>query len=206
MYVQWPDAIMCTEYMKVRPETIRSVWTAMVIWEETMRIIIIGCGKVGLSLAEQLNEEHHDLVIIDSSAESLQEVPENIDAMKIVGNGSSIQTLLEAGVDEADILIAVTESDELNLLCGLIAKKAGNCHTIARVRNPVYSKEIEFIKERLGVSMVINPELTAATEIARLLRFPSAINIDTFAKGRVELLKFKVRPEFGLNDVPVSKL
>ena len=121
MYVQWPDAIMCTDYMKVWPETIRSVWTAMVIWEETMRIIIIGCGKVGLSLAEQLNEEHHDLVIIDSSAESLQEVPENIDAMKIVGNGSSIQTLLEAGVDEADILIAVTESDELNLLCGLIA-------------------------------------------------------------------------------------
>ncbi len=206
MYVQWPDAIMCTEYMKVWPETIRSVWTAMVIWEETMRIIIIGCGKVGLSLAEQLNEEHHDLVIIDSSAESLQEVPENIDAMKIVGNGSSIQTLLEAGVDEADILIAVTESDELNLLCGLIAKKAGNCHTIARVRNPVYNKEINFIKERLGVSMIINPELTAATEIARLLRFPSAINIDTFAKGRVELLKFKVRPEFGLNDVPVSKL
>lgn len=171
-----------------------------------MRIIIIGCGKVGLSLAEQLNEEHHDLVIIDSSPETLQEVPENIDAIKIVGNGSSIQTLLEAGVDEADILIAVTESDELNLLCGLIAKKAGNCHTIARVRNPVYNREIDFIKERLGVSMIINPELTAATEIARLLRFPSAINIDTFAKGRVELLKFKVRPEFNLDQMPVFQL
>ena len=107
---------MCTEYVEVRAEIIGYARTATVIWEETMRIIIIGCGKVGLSLAEQLNEEHHDLVIIDSSAESLQEVPENIDAMKIVGNGSSIQTLLEAGVDEADILIAVTESDELNLL------------------------------------------------------------------------------------------
>ena len=174
--------------------------------EETMRTIIIGCGKVGLTLAEQLCEEHQDVVIIDASAKALQEVPENIDAMKIVGNGSSIQTLLEAGVDQTDILIAVTESDELNLLCGLIAKKAGNCHTIARVRNPEYNQEIEFIKKRLGVSMIINPELAAATEIARLLRFPSAINIDTFAKGRVELLKFKIREEFGLNDVPVYRI
>ncbi|RGY95865.1 Trk system potassium transporter TrkA [Clostridium sp. AM58-1XD] len=171
-----------------------------------MRIVIIGCGKVGMTLAEQLCDEHQDVVIIDSSLRRMQEIPENIDAMRIVGNGSSIQTQLEAGVDQADILIAVTGSDELNLLCCLIAKKAGDCQTIARVRNPVYSKEIGFIKERLGVSMVINPELAAATEIARLLRFPSAIKIDTFAKGRVELLKFKIRKEFGLNDVAVSGL
>ncbi|MEY8336469.1 Trk system potassium transporter TrkA [Lachnospiraceae bacterium 62-35] len=171
-----------------------------------MRIIIIGCGKVGLTLAEQLCEENHDVVIIDSSVKSLQEVSEDVDALKIVGNGSSIQTLLEAGVDQADILIAVTESDELNLLCGLIAKKAGNCHTIARVRNPVYNKEIGFLKERLGISMIINPELAAAAEIARLLRFPSAINIDTFAKGRVELLKFKLRREFGLDQMAVYSL
>ena len=171
-----------------------------------MKCIIIGCGKVGITLAEQLCQENHDVVIMDASAKRMQDIPENIDAMRIVGNGASIQAQMEAGVNEADILIAVTGSDELNLLCCLIAKKAGNCSTIARVRNPVYSKEINFIKERLGVSMTINPELTAATEIARLLRFPSAIKIDTFAKGRVELLKFKIRPQFKLDQLAVSAL
>ena len=171
-----------------------------------MKCIIIGCGKVGTTLAEQLCQERHDVVLMDSSAKRLQSIPENIDALRIVGNGSSIQAQMEAGVDEADILIAVTGSDELNLLCCLIAKKAGKCSTIARVRNPVYSQEINFIKERLGISMTINPELAAATEIARLLRFPSAIKIDTFAKGRGELLKFKIRPEFKLNQMAVSAL
>ena len=171
-----------------------------------MKCIIIGCGKVGITLAEQLCQENHDVVIMDASAKRMQDIPENIDAMRIVGNGASIQAQMEAGVNEADILIAVTGSDELNLLCCLIAKKAGKCSTIARVRNPVYSKEINFIKERLGVSMTINPELTAATEIARLLRFPSAIKIDTFAKGRVELLKFKIRPQFKLDQLAVSAL
>ena len=171
-----------------------------------MKCIIIGCGKVGITLAEQLCQENHDVVIMEASAKRMQDIPENIDAMRIVGNGASIQAQMEAGVNEADILIAVTGSDELNLLCCLIAKKAGKCSTIARVRNPVYSKEINFIKERLGVSMTINPELTAATEIARLLRFPSAIKIDTFAKGRVELLKFKIRPQFKLDQLAVSAL
>ena len=109
-------------------------------------------------------------------------------------------------MEHADILIAVTGSDELNLLCCLIAKKAADCQTIARVRNPIYNKEIGFIKERLGISMIINPEFTTATEIARLLRFPSAIKIDTFAKGRVELLKFRIKPEFNLDHVAVSSL
>lgn len=171
-----------------------------------MKCIIIGGGKVGVTLAEQLCQENHDVVIMDASAKRMQDIPENIDALRIVGNGASIQAQMEAGVNEADILIAVTGSDELNLLCCLIAKKAGKCSTIARVRNPVYSKEINFIKERLGVSMTINPELTAATEIARLLRFPSAIKIDTFAKGRVELLKFKIRPQFKLDQMAVSAL
>lgn len=171
-----------------------------------MKCIIIGGGKVGITLAEQLCQENHDVVIMDASAKRMQDIPESIDALRIVGNGASIQAQMEAGVNEADILIAVTGSDELNLLCCLIAKKAGKCSTIARVRNPVYSKEINFIKERLGVSMTINPELTAATEIARLLRFPSAIKIDTFAKGRVELLKFKIRPQFKLDQMAVSAL
>ena len=171
-----------------------------------MKIIIIGCGKVGLTLAEMLSAENHDIVLVDSSFQKLQSIPESLDGLRVPGNGASINTQMEAGVEDADILIAVTGSDELNLLCCLIAKKAGKCHTIARVRNPIYNKELAFIKEKLGLSMIINPELTAAAEISRLLRFPSAIKIDTFAKGRVELLKFRIRPEFGLNDLPIHQI
>lgn len=171
-----------------------------------MKIIIIGCGKVGLTLAEMLSAENHDIVLVDSSFQKLQSIPESLDGLRVPGNGASINTQMEAGVEDADILIAVTGSDELNLLCCLIAKKAGKCHTIARVRNPIYNKELAFIKEKLGLSMIINPELTAAAEISRLLRFPSAIKIDTFAKGRVELLKFRIRPEFSLNDLPIHQI
>ena len=164
-----------------------------------MQIIIVGCGKVGRTLAEQLQEEDTDLTLIDISADKINSISDDIDALCVIGNGASINTLMEAGIETADLLIAVTASDELNLLCCLIAQKTGHCHTIARVRNPIYSDEISFIKERLGVTMIINPELAAAQEIYRLLRFPSAIKIDTFARGRVELLKFKVLPEFGLD-------
>ena len=106
-----------------------------------MHIIIVGCGKVGRTLAEQLQEEETDLTLIDTNADNIENLTEDIDAMGIVGNGASINTLMEAGVDSADILIAVTASDELNLLCCLIAQKTGHCQTIARVRNPIYSKE-----------------------------------------------------------------
>ena len=171
-----------------------------------MHIIIVGCGKVGRTLAEQLQEENTDLTLIDISEKTINSVTEDIDAMGVVGNGASINTLMEAGVDSADILISVTASDELNLLCCLIAQKTGRCQTIARVRNPVYSQEIGFIKEKLGISMIINPELAAAQEISRLLRFPAAIKIDAFSKGRVELLKFKVLPEFGLDGMTISRI
>lgn len=171
-----------------------------------MHIIIVGCGKVGRTLAEQLQEENTDLTLIDISEKTINSVTEDIDAMGVVGNGASINTLMEAGVDSADILISVTASDELNLLCCLIAQKTGHCQTIARVRNPVYSQEIGFIKEKLGISMIINPELAAAQEISRLLRFPAAIKIDAFSKGRVELLKFKVLPEFGLDGMTISRI
>ncbi len=171
-----------------------------------MQIIIVGCGKVGRTLAEQLQEEETDLTLIDTSPEKINSATEGIDAMGVVGNGASINTLMEAGIESADILIAVTESDELNLLCCLIAQKTGHCHTIARVRNPIYYKEYDFIKKRLGVAMIINPELAAAQEISRLLSFPSAIKIDSFAKGKVELLKFKVMPEFGLDGMSVSQI
>ena len=171
-----------------------------------MHIIIVGCGKVGSTLAEQLQEEDTDLTLIDTDADVINNLTEDIDAMGIVGNGASINTLMEAGVKTADIMIAVTASDELNLLCCLIAQKTGHCQTIARVRNPIYSKEIGFIQERLGLSMIINPELATAREISRLLRFPAAIKIDPFSKGRVELLKFKVLPEFELDGMSVSQI
>ena len=171
-----------------------------------MQIIIVGCGKVGCTLAEQLQEEDTDITLVDISQEKLTSICDNVDAMGVLGNGASINVLMEAGVETADILIAVTGSDELNLLCCLIAQKAGHCQTIARVRNPIYSKEIGFIKERLGVTMFINPELAAAQEISRVLRFPSALKIDTFARGRVELVKFKVLPEFHLNGMSISRL
>ena len=170
-----------------------------------MNIIIIGCGKVGRTLAEQLSNEKHNIVIVDIIEKKIQDTTEDIDIMGFLGNASSINTLLDAGIETADLLIAVTGSDELNLLCCLIAKKVSKCHTIARVRNPVYSKELGFIKQSLGISMIINPEYAAAIEIARILRFPSAIKIDTFAKGRVELLKFKIKPEFKLNNMSVME-
>ena len=124
-----------------------------------MQIIIIGCGKVGLTLADQLHEEESDITLVDVSSTVINSLQDDIDAMGIVGNGASINTLMEAGIENADILIAVTGSDEMNLLCCLIAQKTGHCQTIARVRNPIYGKEIAFIKERLGVTMIINPEL-----------------------------------------------
>jgi trk system potassium uptake protein TrkA len=176
------------------------------ILEEYMNIIIVGIGKVGTALADQLVKEGHNVVMVDRSAEALARVSEDIDAIRLEGNGASITTQMEAGIKTADIFISVTNSDEMNLLCCLIARKAGHCATIARVRNPVYSNEIGFIKEQMGISMIINPEMAAATEISRILRFPPAIQIDTFAKGRIELLKFKVQPEFGLDGLSVMEI
>lgn len=171
-----------------------------------MKIIIVGCGKVGRTITEQLSKENHDVTVIDKDSTAIHDVTNNYDVMGVVGDGVSYSVLKEAGVDEADLLVAVTTSDELNLLCCLFAKKAGNCSTIARVRNPLYSKEAEFIKEELGLSMIINPEYAAATEIARIMRFPSAIEIDTFAKGQVELMKFIISDDSILSDMSIVQL
>lgn len=160
-----------------------------------MKIIIVGCGKVGTTLAEQLNRENHDITLIDTNDEAIQNLSDSADVMGVTGNGAIYQVQMEAGIQDADLLIATTNSDELNMLCCLIAKKAGNCHTIARIRNPEYSAEIRYIREELNLSLAINPELAAAREIACILRFPSAIKIEPFAKGRIELLKFLI-PEY----------
>lgn len=165
-----------------------------------MQIIIVGCGNVGATLVGQLSKEGHNITVIDTRSDVLQNVTNNYDVMGIVGNGAGYSIQKEAGIEDADLMIAVTGSDELNLLCCLIAKKAGGCHTIARVRNPVYSREINFIKEELGLSMIINPEDAAAMEIARVLKFPSAIKIDTFAKGRIELVKYRIEEGSDLCD------
>ncbi len=157
-----------------------------------MNIIIVGCGKVGQALVEQLNDEGNDITVIDKVAEKVNDVSSRYDVMGVIGNGATHSVQQDAGIDRANLLIAVTGSDELNLLCCLIAKKAGNCHTIARVRNPQYYTETPFLKDELGLAMVINPEQAAASEIARVLRFPSAIKIDIFGRGRVELLKFRL--------------
>ena len=164
-----------------------------------MNIIIVGCGKVGDALADNLSKEGHDLTVVDTKAENVEKISMKYDILGVTGNGSSYNVLIEAGLENTDLLIAVTDSDEVNLLCCLIAKKRGNCKTIARVRNPVYNQEIGFLKEELGIAMIINPEFTAADEIARILRVPTAIEIDTFAKGRMELLKFRL-PEGNVLD------
>lgn len=171
-----------------------------------MKIIIVGCGKVGTTLAEQLNNEHHDIMLIDKNAGVINSITERIDVMGVVGNGAVYKVQMEAGIQETDLLIATTNSDELNMLCCLIAKKAGNCHTIARIRNPEYDSEIRYIREELGLSMTINPEMAAAMEIARLLQFPSAIKIDTFAKGRIEILKFLVPDQSILDHMMVREV
>lgn len=165
-----------------------------------MEIIIVGCGKVGYTLVEQLNGENHNIVVIDENEAKVNDITMELDAKGVVGNGVSYQVLQEAGITKADLLIAVTGSDEQNLLCCIIAKKTGNCKTIARVRNPIYNTEIEFLKEELGLAMIINPELTSAAEIARIFQFPSAVKVDTFSKGLVELLHFRVTKDCLLNN------
>ena len=157
-----------------------------------MKIIIAGCGKVGYTLAEQLSEEGHEITVIEPRAERVEAAVDALDIIGYIGNGNSYKMQKEAGVEDADLLIAVTGHDEVNLLSCLIAKKAGNCRTIARVRNPEYVDEIGFIKEELGLSVAINPELATARDIERLIQVPSALDVDTFAKGRAYMVRFEI--------------
>lgn len=171
-----------------------------------MQIMIVGCGKVGINLTEQLTKEGHNITVIDQDRSIVTAVSNKYDVMGVVGNGISYSVQAEAGLKDTDLVIAVAGSDELNLLCCLIAKKMGNCNTIARVRNPIYSKEIDVIREELGLSMVINPELAASFEMARLLRFPSAMKIETFAKGRVEIIKMVIGEDSPLHELSVMEI
>jgi len=171
-----------------------------------MKVIIIGGGKVGYSLAEQLSREDNDVTIIDKDPDALRKANENLDVLCIRGNGVSTKVLYEAGIDEADVLIAATESDEMNMVCCLTGKKLGAAHTIARIRDPEYADELSLIKNELGLDMVINPERAAAREIARILRFPQAVNIEIFARGQVEMVEIRVTGNMPISGMKIRDI
>lgn len=171
-----------------------------------MKIIIIGDGKIGSILAEQLCREKHEVTLIDKASGPLAQSNNDLDVMVVEGNGASRPIQEEAGVNRADLVLACTGEDELNLLCCLVAKKLGAKHTIARVRNPNYVEELNLIKDDLGLSMTINPEKECAREMARVLRAPTAIKIDTFAKGHVEILKLSVAESSPLNGMALYEM
>ncbi len=171
-----------------------------------MKIVIVGCGKVGTSIANELNSEGHDITVVDIDHEAVQNLSDSLDVMGIDGNGATYDVLIEAGVDSADIVIAAAAMDEINLYTCLMAKAAGVEHTIARVRNPEYTKDLFRVKDQLGLSMAINPELTAANEISRLLRFSGALEIDSFSKGVAELIKVAIPNDSVINDKKISDI
>ena len=160
-----------------------------------MKIIIVGNGKVGYAIARQLAVEGHDITMVDSSPVALARADSTLDLMCVEGNGASISVLEEAGARTADLVIAVSNLDETNLVCCLIAKTMGAKHTIARVRNPDYRRDAALLKREIGMDMVINPDLAAAEEIARILSFPAAISVEPFAGGRIDMIGFQMNPD-----------
>ncbi len=157
-----------------------------------MNITIVGGGKVGLTLAKELQTEGHEITVIDTDESVVEHIGNTLDVIGYVGNGASYPALESAGVAQTDLIIAVTATDETNMLCCLLSHKLGVKHTIARVRNPEYAEQLYILKEDLGLSMAVNPDKAAAQEIARILRFPSATHVELFARGRVELVSFRV--------------
>jgi len=160
--------------------------------KDGLNIIIVGGGKVGSTLVEQLAKEGHDITIIDKEAKVVEDLTNTYDAMGVVGNGASYNTQLEAGIEKADLFIAVTGQDELNLLCCTVAKRAGNLAAIAEVRNPDYSKEVDYFCEKLGLAMIINPDLVSARAISRVLTLPNALGLTSFAHGKVYMVRIEI--------------
>lgn len=156
-----------------------------------MRIIVIGCGKVGMFLAEHLSGENHDVVVIDKDEEKIQQVQDTLDVMCIKGNGANAKTLIDAHVDRTDIVIATTAGDETNMLCCLISKQLGAGYTIARIRDPEFVESQMLLQQELGIDMAINPERATAQEISRLLRYPFAGSTESFARGHVEMVEYR---------------
>ncbi len=171
-----------------------------------MKIIIIGGGKVGYTLAKQLSTENHDITVIDNNINALNRADETLDVMCIKGNGASVEILQEANVAASDLLIAVTDGDELNMICCVIGKKLGAKHTVARIRNTDYSGEHNMLKEELELDLVINPEMDAAAEIARILQFPFAANVETFANNMLEMVEFRVMESDPIINIQLTDL
>ena len=150
-----------------------------------MKIIIAGAGKSGFAVAQTLSQEGHDITVIDKSGDIINQVSNGLDVICIEGNATNPESLIGAGAREADLIVASTRSDEVNMICGIAARKLGTKHVIARIRDPEYISQTGFLRETLGLSMIVNPELECAREISRILRFPSAARVDVFSKGSV---------------------
>lgn len=171
-----------------------------------MKIVIIGDGKVGYKLAKQLSAENYDIVMIDSNEKKLRAAIDRLDIFCVTGEGGSAAVQREADVQHADLVIACTSTDECNMLSCLVARRLGARHTIARVRNPIYYKQIDILKEDLHLSMAVNPELAVAGEIARLLLFPDASKVETFVKGRVELIELPLSDKSRLTGLSLADM
>ena len=163
-----------------------------------MKIIIVGIGKVGLAIAHQMVEEKHDITLVDANPSTLERAEAALDVISVEGNGAAASVLLQAGVRTADLVIAVSQNDEVNLICCLMAKKLGAKHTVARVRNPEYFRDAPILRREIGLDMIINPEYAAAQEIARILRVPAAFSVESFSRGLVELIGFQINERDGL--------
>ena len=172
----------------------------------SMKIVIVGCGKIGTAIATELNLEEHDISVVDINHDAVTRLADSIDVMGIEGNGATYEVLEEAGAETADLVIAATARDEVNIYTCLMAKAAGAKHTIARVRNPEYTNDLFRIKDQLGLSMAINPELTVAIEISRLLRFSGALEIDTFSRGAVEIIKVMIPQDSVICNKKISEI
>lgn len=171
-----------------------------------MKIVIIGCGKVGETLADQLAHENHDIVLVDKNAAVLQSALNRMDVLALHGNGANMAVQREAGVANSDLLIAVTPHDEVNLLCCILARKLGCIHTIARIRNPEYDEQLTALSDDLGLSMTINPERAAALEIYRILQFPSFLKRDAFYESHVELVEIQLTSDSPLASLRIDQL
>ena len=171
-----------------------------------MKIVIAGAGVVGESLCSELSEEGNDVILIEKVEKILNRLVETYDITGLVGNGASYETLLEAGTDTADIFIAATESDELNIISSIIAKKLGTKFTIARVRNPEYSSNMQFVREGLGISLMINPEQETAKSIANKLMFPFALSVENFFGQRAGFISIRVQKDNFLNGMQLKEL
>ncbi len=158
-----------------------------------MKIIIAGAGKIGHSVAEILSEEGHDITVIDRDPDIINLISNALDVICVEGNATNPETLLEAGAAQADLLMAAMEHDDVNMVCGISARKLGTKHVIARIRDPEYLRQTQFLREALGLSVIVNPEYECAKEISRILRFPSAVRVDAFSKGSVEIIEHRVR-------------